>query len=327
MESKLYSVEEVKSFINQNKLMSLAGDEKVLNRLPKGNWIAGTIPYFMDEDAGKFEQNQIFVNELDDNISNFKIKVYDENNIEDIVNDSFDNGFSLVIMPPFQEVHQEFALKAENIEGLYNNPLVGWIAGVDLNVDANPKTYNGITGEKYEDKAVVLHIELPNEYFAQIDIVNIFEPDTNSPEIRFFFDTFDVLNCLIDGKEVNLAEYIDQNNIDTKLPLIADYSGAHINVSIKEVDVSNGLVSFFAPVFQSKVYKFAKPINNYIKRFEIKTLDYNTNNVFSCNCILNYLYGDFEGRKINNIKGPITFGEIGYQLLNQTLVSLTVDKN
>lgn len=327
MESKLYSVEEVKSFINQNKLMTLAGDEKVLNQLPKGNWIAGTIPYFMDEDAGKFEQNKIFVNELDDNISNFKIAVYDENNIEDIVKDSFDNGFSLVIIPPFQKVHQEFALKAENIEGLYNNPLVGWIAGVDLNVDANPKIYNGIKGEKYEDKAIVLHIELPDEYFAQIDIVNIFEPDPNSPEICFFFDTFDVLNCLIDGNEVNLAEYIDQNNIDTKLPLVADYSGAHINVSIKEVDVSNGLVSFFAPVFQSKVYKFAKPINNYIKRFEIKTLDYNTNNVFSCNCILNYLYGDFEGRKINNIKGPITFGEIGYQLLNQTLVSLTVDKN
>ncbi len=327
MESKLYSVEEVKSFINQNKLMTLAGDEKVLNQLPKGNWIAGTIPYFMDEDAGKFEQNKIFVNELDDNISNFKIEVYDENNIEGIVSDSFNNGYSLIIIPPFQRVHQEFALKTENLDGLYNNPLVGWVAGVDLNSDTNPKTYNGITGEQYENKAVVLHIELPDEYFAQIDIVNIFEPDPNSPEIRFFFDTFDVLNCLIDGKEVNLAEYIDQNKIDTKLPLVADYSGAHINVSVKEVDVSNGLVSFFAPVFQSKVYKFAKPINNYIRRFEIKTLDYNTNNVFSCNCILNYLYGNFEGRKINNIKGPITFGEIGYQLLNQTLVSLTVDKN
>ena len=327
MESKLYSIEEVKSFINQNKLMTLAGDEKVLNQLPKGNWIAGTIPYFMDEDAGKFEQNKIFVNELDDNISNFKIEVYDENNIEGIVSDSFNNGYSLIIIPPFQRVHQEFALKTENLDGLYNNPLVGWVAGVDLNSDTNPKTYNGITGEQYENKAVVLHIELPDEYFAQIDIVNIFEPDPNSPEIRFFFDTFDVLNCLIDGKKVNLAEYIDQNKIDTKLPLVADYSGAHINVSVKEVDVSNGLVSFFAPVFQSKVYKFAKPINNYIRRFEIKTLDYNTNNVFSCNCILNYLYGNFEGRKINNIKGPITIGEIGYQLLNQTLVSLTVDKN
>ncbi len=327
MESKLYSVDEVKSFIKQNKIMALAGDEQVLDQLPEGHWIGGTIPYFMDEDAGKFAQDKIFVNELDPKSSNYKINVYDENNIEQIIKDTFNNGFTLIIMPPFQKVHQAFALKAEDIEGLYNNPIVGWIAGVDLNADATPKVYNGLNKEKFEDKAVAIHIELPDDYFAQIDITNIFEPDPESPEIRFFFDTFDALNCLIDGKETNLAEYIDKHNIDIKLPLVADYSGAHINVSIKEVDVKNGLVSFFAPVFESKVYRFAKPIDNYINRFEVKTLDYNPDNVFSCNCILNYLYGEFEGRKINNIKGPITFGEIGYQLLNQTLVSLIVDKN
>lgn len=326
MESKLYSVDEVKDFINQGKLMTLAGDEKVLDQLPQGNWIAGTIPYFMDEDAGKFAQDKIFVNVLDDRASNYKVSVHDENNIEDVVKESFDNGYTLIIIPPFQKVHQAFALKAENMDGLYNNPVVGWVAGVDLNAAAVPKTYYGFNKTKYEDKAVAIHVELPDEYFAQIDIVNIFEPDESSPEIRFFFDTFDALNCLIDGKETNLAEYVDQNKIDTKLPLVADYSGASINVSIKEVDVENGIVSFFAPVFESKVYRFAKPIDNYINRFEDKTIDYVPDNVFSCNCILNYLYGEFEGRKINNIKGPITFGEIGYQLLNQTLVSLTIDK-
>ena len=35
---------------------------------------------------------------------------------------------------------------------------------------------------------------------------------------------------------------------------------------------------------------------------------------------------EFIYKKINKIKGPITFGEIAYQLLNQTLVSLSVDK-
>ena len=322
----MFAVDKVIEFINQGKLMSLSGDEKALKQLPKGNWIAGTIPYFMDDDVGKFDQDKIFVNFLDNNIIDFEIKTYDENSIDQIISDSYNNGYTLLIIPAFQKIHHDFALKAENMEGLYNNPVVGWISGVDLNSYDIPKTFNGKSGQKYEDKAVAIHAKLPDNYFAQVEIVNIFERDENSPSIEFFFDSFDVLNCIIDGKEANLAEYIHQNNIDTKLPLIADYSGASINVSIKEVDIENGLVSFYAPVFESKVYKFAKPIQNYLKRFESKTLDYNVNNEFSCNCILNYLYGGFEGQKINNIKGPITFGEIAYQLLNQTLVTLTVDK-
>jgi hypothetical protein len=172
----------------------------------------------------------------------------------------------------------------------------------------------------------VLHVQLPDNVFAQIDIVNIFERDENSPEIKFYIDNFDVLNCLIDGVDTNLANYIKDNNIDPKLPLMADYSGASINVSIKEVDTENGLVSFYAPVFESKIYKFAKPVNDYVSKFEVDTLDIETNSDFSCNCILNYLYGELENKKISNVKGPVTFGEIGYQLLNQTLVTLHVEE-
>ena len=47
--------------------------------------------------------------------------------------------------------------------------------------------------------------------------------------------------------------------------------------------------------------------------------------LFSCNCILNYLYADLEGKKTGEIVGPITFGEIAYMLLNQTLVYATVE--
>jgi hypothetical protein len=39
---------------------------------------------------------------------------------------------------------------------------------------------------------------------------------------------------------------------------------------------------------------------------------------------LNYLYGKLEGRKTGDLTGPITFGEIAFQLLNQTLVYLEV---
>ena len=47
--------------------------------------------------------------------------------------------------------------------------------------------------------------------------------------------------------------------------------------------------------------------------------------VFTCNCILNYLYANLEGKKTGSIVGPITFGEIAYMLLNQTMVYLTFE--
>ncbi len=46
--------------------------------------------------------------------------------------------------------------------------------------------------------------------------------------------------------------------------------------------------------------------------------------VLSCNCILNYQYGELEGRKIPPFTGPVTFGEVAYQLLNQTLVYVEI---
>ncbi|MBM4779270.1 MAG: hypothetical protein GQE15_16305, partial [Archangiaceae bacterium] len=42
--------------------------------------------------------------------------------------------------------------------------------------------------------------------------------------------------------------------------------------------------------------------------------------VFACNCILNYLYGALEGRTAGTMVGPVTFGEVAYMLLNQTMV-------
>lgn len=45
---------------------------------------------------------------------------------------------------------------------------------------------------------------------------------------------------------------------------------------------------------------------------------------FSCNCILNYVYAGLEGKRTGTILGPITFGEIAHQFLNQTIVRLYI---
>ena len=325
MDSKLYTIKETIQLIESGKLLSLAGDEEILLKLPKGNWIAGTTPYFMDTEKGVFSKTHIYVNELSTFGNEYSIKVYDENNIHEIAKNSFENGYTLMILPPFQEIHKKYALEADNIEGLYNNPIIGWVAGNDLSENVQPKTFDGTNLDIYSDKAVAIHIKLPENKFAEIQIVNIFERDENNDEIQFLDDGFECEYCIINGKKENLSRYIQQNNIDIKSPLVADYSGAMINISIKTVE--NGKVSFYAPFFKDKIYKFAKKINNYVGEFEKNIPKLEVQSEFSCNCILNYLYGDLENKKIQYTTGPITFGEIAYKLLNQTLIHLIISDN
>lgn len=325
MERKLYPLNEVKDFIAQGKILSLAGDEKALAQLPRGNWIAGTIPYFMDKTGGTFNQEKIFVVEVEGISKDFTIGTYTAESVLNVVKDSFENGYTILILPAFQKIHEVFALQGPSLEGLFNNPLIGWVSGMDLKSSSLPKTFNGLTGESFTDQGVALHVKLPPNKIARLDIVNIFEQNTASDEIQFQADAFDCSDCLINGVKQNFSEYILSHQLDTKLPLVANYSGAMINVSIREVNAEKKTVSFYAPVFKGHPYKFAKPVGNYVSAFknQIPRLDRSVH--FSCNCILNYLYGELEHTTIEGFTGPATFGEIGYQLLNQTLTYLVVE--
>jgi len=325
MEGKLYKIDEVIQFIEQGKLLSLAGDERALSTLPKGNWIAGTIPYFMNVDKGMFNQNMIFVNELSSSKDEFTIKTYDENNIDQLTEDSYSNGYTMLIIPPFTKIHETFALKAQDFQDLFDNPVIGWIAGMDLNSSDVAMTYNGDENQTHKDKAVAIHVKLPKNKLARLEIVNIFSPDNKSDEIQFLSDGFACSDCLINGEKKSLATYIQENSIDIKSPIISNYSGALINVSFKEVNSDKNEVSFYAPVFKDRIYKFSKSIDNYIAKFELTVPVINEPIEFSCNCILNYLYGDLENKNLKGFAGPVTFGEIGYQLLNQTLTYLVIE--
>jgi len=202
--------------------------------------------------------------------------------------------------------------------------IVGWISGVNLNVPGQtPIVVDGMTRAAYTDKAVALHLKVPDGKIAKINIINIFSPDDNSPVIEFTEEGFSAVNCLVGGEETVLADYIEQNGIDVKLPLVGDYSGNGVNISIKSIE--NGVVSFYAPVFSGIKYRMAKKIPDYAAAFHSNIAGINSENaVFSCNCVLNFLFGELEGKKIGRFIGPVTFGEIAYQLLNQTLVYVTV---
>jgi hypothetical protein len=313
----LVNLDKAISLIKEGRILHIAVDDSLLARLPAGRWIGGTTPYFIAEEGGIFTKDLLFVNEFDF-AEDARVAVYGKYNIFQIVEDCFDNGLTTLILPYGSKVAEKYGKEAPDVEELLLHPTVGWVSGCDLNAVSDAKVYDGTTGKAYTDKAVAMYLKLPEGRTAMVNIVNIFEDDKDDPVITFPENALDTTECMVDGRKVNFAEYIRENGVDTQMPLVADCNGVYINISVKSVE--NGRVGFYAPVFRGIEYRFAKRVSNYVEEFRSRIAAAGAEKpVFSCNCILNFLYGGLEGKKTPPFAGPITFGEVAYQLLNQTL--------
>ncbi len=323
----MYGVQDVAAMIAAGKILLLAGEESLLAQLPAGTWIGGTSANFMAEEGGVTSRDKIFVTDISDIASKAEVRTYDSASLRAIGEHYPTNGFTVLIVPGLSEIHATFAKEVQGYGGVFNAPLVGWIAGVHVTEIGKtaPKAFAG-AGAALGNQAAALHISLPAGKVARVDTVNLFS-QSSGDVIAFDTEGFATEGmCKINGQPANLASYIKEKNIDTKLPLVADYNGAMINVSVQAVDAEGGKVLFYAPVFKGIDYRFAVPVADYIGQFKT-ALGQNGQGTlaFSCNCILNYLYAELEGKKTGTIMGPITFGEIAYMLLNQTLVYLSID--
>lgn len=327
IDSQLVDLDTLIEKIEAGEFLVIAADEMILSQLPAGNWIAGTIPYFMTERGGIVSQNEIFVNSINGVSANMQPRItpYDANSIARIAQDAPDNGFTIVILPAGSAVHGYYAENAPGFTNMFFSPIVGWIAGTHLSSVGSSvaKTGFGPGSMLLADKAVAMHVPLPENQVANIHIVNLFEQGSGA-KITFPDTGFKVSTCLVDGVETNFAQYISGNNIDTRLPLVADYNGINVNVSVQRVNGHD--VDLYAPVFAGVLYQFATPVADYVSTFNNAVSGSTSDKAaFSCNCILNFLYSELEGKKTGNLTGPITFGEVAYQLLNQTLVYMTLD--
>lgn len=324
--ARMVSVDEAKAAIEAGRVLWIGGDEKLLKQLPKGRWIGGSIPYFMGDKGGVTTKQQLYVSELDPAIAKrIQVKFYNTQTISNIAKESPDEGFTILLIPAFTQLHLDYAHNAPEYEDMFIKPIAGWITGLHLDDlgAVKPCVVNGGTGEISYDKGIAMHVTLVPGKVANIGIVNI-QKQGDGDTLEFPDSGFSATKVLVNGVEQNFAEYLVKNQVDTQLPLVADYSGAMINVSIQEVDEANGKVAFYAPVFSGVEYKLAAPVTNYVNQFK-SALPQVDNVAFCCNCVLNYLYSELEGKQTEDFKGPMTFGEIAYQLLNQTLVYLTVD--
>lgn len=324
--ARLMTVAEAAERIGSGKYLCIAGDEEALGQLPRGHWIGGTIPYFMAAEGGQASRDLVFVNEAADYAEAPRLRWYDEASLPGLCRNGPEHGYSVLILPGFSPIHSSFACAAPDYEDMYLKPLIGWVSGVhldDLGKRA-PKVVLGETGEFSTEQAVAMEVPLPPEKCARVEIVNLFVPGRGD-DISFETTGFSAGPCRINGQAANLADYLAERGIDTRLPLVASYQGAMINVSIKGVDRAAGRVDFYAPVFPGLDYRVAAPVPDYVGAFQAALPRMDEGITFSYNCILNYLYSGLEGRKTALVTGPMTFGEIAYQLLNQTLAYLTIE--
>lgn len=325
MKNEVLSVAEAAARIESGAAMVIAGAEELLAALPRGRWIGGTSVYFITEAGGVVDRQRLFCTSFPEARAAEPRHLPTEALVR-IAGGYRPNGFSMIMIPAFSDAHTEFAMKGQAYPGLFDQPLLGWVTGVHLEEIGKraPKVFDGATGAGHEDGAVLLHVELAEEARVDLDILNIFT-QSEAPETTFVFDAdgFAAKTATVQGRRVELAHYIAEKGLDVRLPLVANYAGALVNVSIQAIDGASGEVKFYAPVRAGVEYRMARPLGNYVTAFA-EGAGSGGAGQYSCNCILNYLYGNLEGCRTGEFLGPVTFGEIAYILLNQTLVRMDI---
>ncbi|WP_342249022.1 DUF6976 family protein [Sphingomonas sp. OTU376] len=319
MQNAFLPVEAASALVASGAVLFISGPETLLRQLPQGNWIGATTAYFIVEGGGVSREDRLFCTRFDEAVA-ARSAILLGDRLAELVERRYDHGFSCVVVPAFSAALQRYAVEGPDLSGLYNQPVFGWVAGVHLGKvgSETPKVFDGKTGIVSEDGVAALWIELPDTIEPHLDIVNLFDAGDHEA-ISFPEAGFDVTDCCIDGVHANLARYVVANGLDTRLPLVADYAGAMINVSFQAVDAENGRVRFYAPVVPGVTYRLARPVADYAGAYAAAAGDGRAETMLSCNCILNYLYADLEGHPTGGFVGPVTFGEFAYILLNQTL--------
>ena len=159
-------------------------------------------------------------------------------------------------------VHAKYALEAEQLPGIFDRPVVGWVAGVHLSElgKIKPKVFNGQTGEITDERLAVLHAQLPGSLIATAGIVNVFEQGHGDTFV-FGKTGSSASRCRINGSEASFYDYVMDRKLDLRFPLVADRSGAIVNVSFQALDDENRAVKFYAPVLDHVEYRQAEPVD------------------------------------------------------------------
>lgn len=314
----LRNIEEVTELIRQGKPLMVAGLRDTLKKLPKGNWIGGTIPFVNHPE----QEDQLEITMLPSSISKVRLKLYSIENIHFIRHDAYQNGFTFLILPAESRIHHSFAMNSRDYPFQDKGIVTGWVSGYPE--QENPEAYciYGPTGSWYKDKAVTLHCQLKPGYRADLRTLNLFTA-RDGPDIQFMESGFSCKRIMVDGREYDLPVFLEEFSLSADQPLISVEAHEGCNVSMQQITGEE--LKFFAPVFRDQSYRIAHPISRYHEKFQERLQELKQDKaftVFQCNCILNHEPGIEPDQEFHH--GPVSFGEIAEHLLNQTALSLRI---
>ena len=316
----LFSVEEVAAMILDGKKMTVAGDAKLLAQLPKGDWIGGSTPFFILQQGGRVtSHDKLFVNQLPNFVTETVIKEYDETNIRDIFIDGQQNGFTVLIIPYNSPIYLEYTLNATKYKNFAAHPVCGWVSGQPLEVIQTEKSYtaSGTDSNIYTEKAVAMHVSLPENKFAEIHIYTPYQQG-DGDIITFDYEGLTLKDAFINGERRNFAEYLREINYNESIPFTADYCGAPI--SVVTCYISEDEVLMAVPVFKSLEYRLSTIDKNIV---EPSMSDDKI--VFSVTCVGFFIQPELCQQYLKKMNGPVVYGEIAYQMVSQTTVYVTIN--
>ncbi len=322
----LATPEEAAALIRAGRVLVLAGTAADLATLPHGQWIGGTAASFLTQAGGREANGRLFYSDLSAVARLVRLRHLSLPELRQIGRLHPANGFTLLIVPGFSQLLAGLCAGIMDYEGIYNAPLFGWVSAVaPYNLSKyRPQSFAGGPAGASE-LAAVMSVTLPDELFAEIHIANLFNPGVG-PEIRFPKPGFVAEGaCQIGGETGNLAQYMEAKGIDQRLPLVADHDGALINLSILASDPHGGTTTFLAPVDPGLTYRFAEPVLDYPEELDraLVQLPRDASGLSSV-CLQNYLHGRLRQAIGLPCQGPVSFGQIAYNVLNQTLACLRI---
>jgi hypothetical protein len=336
-EQGLCPVTDAARMIGAGRVLLLAGTEEDLANLPQGRWIGGTAGHFLTPQGCVPAGGVVFYIDFTALAAAASWRSFGAEDVHQLAGHYPENGFAILILPGFSQLLGQVAGSIMEFDGLYNLPLMGWVSSVPLGSlpaaapQARPKIFAGGPVAQAE-RAAVLYVTLAPQYFAQLQIANLFAPG-DGPEIRFpqpgqIIDG----DCLIGGVRRNLARYMAEAEIDQRLPLVADHEGALLNVAILQSEPQSGRVTLLGPVSPALTYRFAAEVPEYEAAFSHAAAEIVLEQAaHACICVLHYHYAgltqpDGGAGPALGITAPVTFGQIAYTVLNQTLSCLTISQ-
>jgi len=309
------TIEKVKELLLQPHPLMIAGTKKTLEQLPAGNWIGGTIPFLVDQSGKRLPEDQLEITRIAGSVSKAIIKVYDLDNIHQIRHEGFKNGFSMMIVPAESRIHHSFAMNSSVYPAADKNILLGWVAGYQEDQENQAYVIFGPKKKFLTDQAVSIHYKLREGFIPKVEKQNCFVP-SDGPDLKFPQSGFSTDKIEVQGKSMKIKDFLKQYDIDYRFPLIR-LEERESNVSLKKLEGDR--LHFYAPIFKNQRYRWSRLASE-------KKEPTITDPVFSCNCILNHIENSVTLCD-HRIPGPVTFGEISENLLNQTSLLFHIKKD